>query len=339
MPISNLVDNEGSEEAPKEQPSSVASDDSEPSTVVSHSPAQTVPLQDANKTTPATSTTDTPTGTTEGSPAVSVVNEKSQYDKITDALLSRMGSVGSKSSMKMCIYGPPGGTKSGFLSQIEGLLAYDLEDGNISMATQEAFTSKPRARGQRIMPFSSFREADLLVERLSDNAAGFEEFKCFGIDTFSDFYKRALEDEVQRRWSRLPESMRQVTSQFGADKEDYQPVNGLMLNFIRRLRNMDRDLVILAHHRTVEPKGQMAKTFPDFSESLANKIEGMMDVVAYMEMMQLDDGTEAPVMRTKSDGKIHAKSRVPLPTLIINPDYNDIKAIWMEWKEKAEAES
>lgn len=263
--------------------------------------------------------------------------EVSRYDQITQALLGRIGDVGSKSTFKMIVYGPPGGTKSGFLGGIENNLVYDLEDGNISMATQEAFTGKPRARGIKVMPFKSFAEADLLVERLNDHAEGFESWTCFSIDTFTDFYKRALEDEAARRWKLAPASDRAAKSQYGNEKEDYSPVNGQMLHFIRKLRNMDRDIVITAHARTVEPKGMPARTFPDFSESLASKIEAMMDVVGYIEMVKMEDGSEAPMMRTKSDGFIHAKSRIPLPTLMKNPNWNYMKAVWLEWKQKAEA--
>lgn len=323
-------------EAPKEQPA--ASEETQHSATSTESPAQTVPSQDANKTTPSTDTTAPATGTNSApaasespaatTPSETVSPERAKYLAITEALLGRIGDVGSKSTFKCCVYGPPGGTKSSWLGRIPNNLVYDMEDGVISMRTQEAFTGKPKAPGVKVIPFSSFNEADLLLQRFLDNDPAFAQWTVFSIDTFSDFHKRALEDLMYTLKRKQPS-----LNQYDVKPEHHAENNMRMMEYVRKLRNMPKDLVITAHARTVEPKGKPAKTYPDFSESLAGKIEAMMDVVGYMEM-RLVDGKETPVMRVVSEGTIHAKTRVPLDAEIINPEWTDIKAVWEKWREE-----
>ncbi len=240
-----------------------------------------------------------------------------------DKLLSRMAPVGTKQNFKILIYGPPGGTKSSFLN-IPNCLVYDQEGGLISIKSWCKQSGTPVAENLQSIPFTSFAQADFLLDNLTNKIPELDFVKVFAIDTMNDFHRKALMNEVVAKAHRnAPTSV----SRWVPQTEHHQENNEKMLDFVRRIRDLDRDVVLLAHSKTVEPKGKPAKTYPDFSESLANKIEAMMDIVGYMEMVE-ENGDHFPVMRVAADAGIHAKTRVPLPALIKNPTYAQLRAAW-----------
>lgn len=263
-------------------------------------------------------------GTDTAVPVVSV-NENSPeaiHQRNVDALMSRMEEPGAKANFKMLIYGPPGGTKSSFLN-IPNNLIYDQEDGLISLKSWAIQTGTPVAENIKAMPFRSFAQADFMLKLLTDRDPSMESFEVFSIDTFNDFHRKALMEVVGRA-----AKSSSTINPWVPVVDHHQENNERMLDFVRRIRDLDRNVILLAHSKTVEPKGKQAKTYPDFSESLANKIEAMMDVVGYMEMHEDDDGTKYPVMRVSPHQGIHAKSRIPLPSLIKNPTYAGLKQAW-----------
>lgn len=282
----------------------------------------------------ASAVTDEPTPQTTEAPAVPAATAPSspatntavhKADAITQALLSQIAPVGTKANFKILIYGPPGSTKSSFLAGANDQLVFDQEDGLISIKTQEEHTGRAAKPNIRSIPFSSFGAADALVDRLAARIPELDWVKVFSIDTYNDFYRKALSERVIKRWEQRPSSVdKYVASQ---DENDYSAVNEQMVRFARKLRDLDRDIIILAHEKTVEPKGKPSKTYPDFSEGLANKIEAMMDIVGYMEFKEID-GKMVPTLRVKTDGIVHAKSRVPLPDVILNPTYDAIRKVW-----------
>lgn len=254
---------------------------------------------------------------------------KTKHQQITDALLARLAPVGTKANFKILIYGPPGGTKSSFLAGIDNNLVYDQEDGLIAINTQHIHTGRQRKDNIQAIPFTSFAQAELLVDRLAERIPELEQFDVFSVDTMNDFYRKALSERIMKRYAQRPSSV----DPYMADQEnenDYSAVNEQMIRWVRRLRDLDRDVVILAHSKTVEPKNKPAVTFPDFSEGLANKIEAMMDIVGYMEMQE-HEGKNRPVLRVVSEGTVHAKTRIPLPNVIVDPTYDAIRAEWEKY--------
>ena len=306
-------------EKPKEETapldaSAATAEPTTPTTEASVAPAATAP------NTPVTNTAEA-----KPNPPVTTNSAVSQADAITQALLAQIAPVGVKANFKILIYGPPGSTKSSFLAGADNQLVFDQEDGLISIKTQEEHTGRPAKPNIRSIPFSSFGAADALVDRLAARIPELDWVKVFSIDTYNDFYRKALSERVIKRWEQRPSSVdKYVASQ---DENDYSAVNEQMVRFARKLRDLDRDIIILAHEKTVEPKGKPSKTYPDFSEGLANKIEAMMDIVGYMEFKEID-GKMVPVLRVKTDGIVHAKSRIPLPDVILNPSFDAIRAQW-----------
>lgn len=244
-------------------------------------------------------------------------------DQIADSILSRIAPIGSsKMPLKMMVFGEPGTTKSSFISTAVNNLIVDFENGLISAK------SSPHGIGDgtQAIPYTNFEDFVQLIRMVKEHHPNLEQFETFSIDTFSDLHKRGLAEVVQREHRRRP-SM----NQYVAEVEHHTENNEKLLRIIRILRDLDRNLLITAHSKTVEPKGKPAKTYADFSESLSNKIMAQMDIVGYMYMKKID-GVQTPVMRVVSDDTITAKTRIALPEEIANPTFPKILRAWEESK-------
>lgn len=254
-----------------------------------------------------------------------------KYAYVTDKMLERMGDIGEKANFKILIYGPPGGTKSSFLGGVDDLLVYDQEDGLISMNTAHVHTGRERKKNIKAIPFTSFEQGDMLVDRLINNAPQLDWVKVFAIDTINDFHKKSLRRTVLGYHNQRPSSV----NAWVPEVDHHQENNEKVLDFVRKLRDLPRDIILLAHSKTVEPKNKPAITYPDFSESLASKIEAMMDIVGYMEMHEIE-GKPTPILRVITNGTVHAKTRIPLPAVIADPTYDQLRAEWSKWQETKE---
>lgn len=237
-----------------------------------------------------------------------------------------MGNIGdditSSSNLKILIHGDPGSMKSSWAATAPNNLVADLEDG--LMAAK--FSPHGVANNVKPYPWKGFEDFDMLCKALAADVDPLKWVEVFTVDTFSEVHKRGLAEVTEREWRRRPSSNRYVP-----ETEHHQENNERMLRLIRSLKEMNRNLIILTHSTTVEPKGKQAKTYPDFSEKLANKIEAMMDVVAYAEK-RIIDKEQHMVLTFKGDEGVHTKTRIPLPNEMIDPTYEDIKRVWEESK-------
>jgi hypothetical protein len=245
-------------------------------------------------------------------------------DAVLDGIMGRIGDIGQKDRFKLLIYGDPGTTKSSLVAQAANNLIVDLEGGLISAK------GSPYGIANNVQPYTwkDTAEFEMLLGYLYNDHPAFADKTCLSIDSFSDLHKRCLSEVTEREWMKQPSRNRYVPI-----TDDHQENNERMMRYVRVLRDLDRDIIITAHAKTVEPKGKPAKTYPDFSENLANKIEGMMDIVVYMSI-KIVDGQPVPVGQFFSDGQTHAKTRVPLPFEVINPTYPMLRAAWEESKSR-----
>lgn len=295
--------------------------DTDTSPVVSEPASQSTPV-DSVPQTPVSDPSTTPSP--EEEPSISVTEPepvKSEWDQITDALLSSVQEIErGVSNFKMLVYGDPGCTKSSFAAGAPRNLIIDFEKG-----LQSALHSPVGVgEGTNALPFKSVRQVEAIIQRYQAGDSAFSKWNILTLDTVSDLHKRALQEITERKWANAP-SMR---NRYVPETEDYVEVNEMLTRLVRSLRDIDSDLIVLAHAKTVEPKNRPAKTYPDFSESLANKLEAMMDVVAYVTMEPNGEGIMEPVFRVKASEGIHAKTRLDLPDVIANPT-------WAQFKEKA----
>lgn len=244
-------------------------------------------------------------------------------EEILNGIMGRIGDkIGVSSNLKMLIHGDPGSMKSSFGATAPNNLVADLEDG--LMAAK--FSPHGVAPNVRPYPWVSFEDFDMLCKALAADVEPLKNVEVFTVDTFSEVHKRGLAEVTEREWRKRPSTNRYVP-----ETEHHQENNERMLRIIRSLKDMNRNLIILTHSTTVEPKGKQAKTYPDFSEKLANKIEAMMDIVAYAEK-RIVDGNLVMVMTFRSGEGVHCKTRIPLPNEMINPTYADIVKVWEESK-------
>lgn len=278
-------------------------------------------------TTTGTST-DTGTSSTESvtsSPTTAVTSQPVAQtapvvDEILNSLLGNMHDIGVKTNFKILIYGDPGTTKSSFIATAPNNLIVDLDEGLISAKT----SPHGIAQNVKAFPWQGFNWLDALIAKLAERPPALDWVEVLSIDPFSETHKRGLDEVLQREYNKAPNTF----NRFTAETEHHAENNNRMLAIVRALKDLDRNLIITAHARTVEPKGKPAKTYPDFSESLANKIEGMMDLVGYMTRKDNGEGQMVPVLRVHTEGTIHAKTRLPLPVEILNPTYPQIKQVW-----------
>lgn len=278
-------------------------------TSVTASPAESITTEAPSPTT-VVDQTSTPTVTETEQPAV---------DEILKTLMGNIHDIGQKESFKILIYGDPGTTKSSFAATAPNNLIVDLDEGLISAK------SSPNgiATGTKSFPWMGFNGLSALIGKLNQNPEELAWIETLTIDPFSEVHKRGLDEVLAREHAKAPGTF----NRYKPETDHHQENNNRMLTIIRALKDLDRNLIITAHAKTVEPKNKPSKTFPDFSESLANKIEGMMDIVGYMTRREID-GQMVPILRVVTDGTVHAKTRVPLPVEIIDPKWPQLKAAW-----------
>lgn len=245
-------------------------------------------------------------------------------NSVLNGIMSKIQPIGQNANFKMLIYGDPGTTKSSFVAGAPNNLIVDLEDGLLSAKSSPVGI----AEGVQAYPWNGFEDFTNLVMAFMQDPPELKPFQVLSIDSFSEMHKRALAEVTEREWMKRPSSNR-----FVPETEHHMENNERMIRMIRALRDLNRDLILTAHAKTVEPKNKLPKTYADFSESLSNKIMGMMDVVGYMVKREVE-GKVVPVMIVVGDGTIHCKTRIPLPPEIVNPTYAGIKKIWEESKNK-----
>lgn len=243
-------------------------------------------------------------------------------DAVMEKLKSYMGThIGESSSCKVLIHSEPGGTKSSIAATAAYSLLWDFEDGLMSAA------ESPYGIAEGIVPMSyvNFVQAEAIVTKFEEHHPDLDWCKVFTIDTYSDFVRRTLADICERDWRAAPS----LFNRYKPNTDQYTENNEMHDRFVRRLRDLDRDLLIFTHSKTVEPKNKPAKTYPDFSESYANKLEAKMDVVGYIQWQEVDSKA-VPVMLTKSTtiDLIHCKRRIDIPDIMPNPTWPDIRAGW-----------
>ena len=240
-------------------------------------------------------------------------------EEITNNILSSITDIGSKTYLKMMVIGEPGSGKSSFLGSADNALVQDFEQGLIAAK----FSPYGVGSGTKAIPYTNFNEFVQTIKLVRDRHEALERFEIYAIDTLSDLSKRNLSELTERDWKKSPSTV----NRYVPTTDHYVESNEKILRVLRSLRDIDRHVIIAAHSKTVEPKNRPSKTYADFSESLANKISGMMDIVGYMESRVIDK-KPTKVMRVVGDGSIMAKTRIPLPEEILNPTLPDIIKAW-----------
>lgn len=242
---------------------------------------------------------------------------------ILEQISARISPLANKTKRgKFFIYGPSGHGKTVLAGQAPGAIIVDVEKGTVSLFNHPDLIS---TKDVKILEYRSFYQLEEFIKLL--NQGEFPEVETVVIDSMSELHKRGLAEVVEREWKNGTgrNSDGQKRNRYVAETEDHTENNEHIRRLTSALRDLDRNLIVTAHHRTVEGKsGALRAIYPDFSEKLANTLAGIFDLVGYMSIKQ-ENNQEVRTLRCRSDGVITAKTRLDaLPAELVDPTWSDL---------------
>lgn len=242
-------------------------------------------------------------------------------DALLDAILGNIKIIGeAKPPIKLMLYSLPGAGKTSLAGQIPNNLIIDTEHGRLTLDQNPDLV----AENVKVFPFTSFDGIERTIKKFIEAPAALADIETITIDTLNNLHKRGLAAVTERAWAQNPVS----NNKYVAETEHHTENNERVRQLVQDAVDTGRNIIIMAHSRTIEPKNQTARTFPDFSEKLANVIAGMVDVVGYMYMTEID-GENKRVIRFRPTESVTAKTRVKgLPDNMIDPTWDKILEVW-----------
>jgi GTPase SAR1 family protein len=249
-------------------------------------------------------------------------------DEILETLLSKFTDLSSpKNNFKLLVTGEPDAGKTTFAGTAPNNLFIDTEDGTTSLLNHPEILGANSKR----YPYKSFEGLEILVRYLQEGNPAFDWVQVVTLDSATNLHKRGLREVVERDWKRSPSTV----NRYKAETDHHTENNERMRRLVDDFKNLDRDIILLAHSRIVEPKNKDAKTFPDFSEKLANAIMSLVDIGVYIEKRKVEDELKR-VFRFRTDSTIMTKCRVDsLPDEAVDVTWPQIKKAWDEHQLKA----
>ena len=225
-----------------------------------------------------------------------------QVDEVLQAILGRITPLNEiKPNLKVMLYAKPDAGKSTFAASADYNLIIDAEDGLTSLANTPEIVGPNSKR----YPYKTFLGVETLIRYINEKNPAFDWVKVVTIDTLSELHKKGLAEVVEREHLKAPS----LVNRYVAETEHHTENNEHIRRLITSLKDLDRNLIVLAHSKTVEPKGKPAQTYPDFSEKLANTLAAMMDMVIYLEKREVN-GEVKRVFSFHTDANIMTKSRI-----------------------------
>jgi hypothetical protein len=205
-------------------------------------------------------------------------------------------------------------------------LFIDAEDGLISLDNHPDLIPDT----VYAYPYKSFVGFEAMVHKLNEAPPELAHIETVTIDTISELHKKGLQEVTEREYFKSP----MANNRYVAETDHHMENNEHIRRLVSSLRDLDRNLILLSHSRTVTPKNQPAKTYPDFSEKLSNALAGIVDIVGYMYLKEVD-GEVVRVLKLQGDGVIVAKTRIGgYPDEIVNPTWD---MLWQVFQKASEA--
>lgn len=253
---------------------------------------------------------------TESEPTAAVASPNvTTRDEVLEGLLNRIAPVTDTEHRRLrgMIFSDPGQGKTTLLGQIPNNLILDTEEGTGVIVDP--------APNVQVLPFKSFFQAEAIVDRLSQGVPQLDWVKTFSIDTISFLHKKGLAEVTEREWEKAPS----LKNRYVAETDHHTENNEHMRRLVAAALPLDRNLILSCHARSVVKKNEQEKIYPDFSEKLANTLNGMLDFVAYLYVAEID-GEEHHVLKMRQGASgIVAKTRITtMPDSIIDPTWDKI---------------
>lgn len=230
------------------------------------------------------------------------VAKAEEVDEVLAKILAKITPLNeTKPNLKVLLYSLPDGGKTTFAATAPHNLVIDAEDGTTSLANNPELLGA----GSKRMPYINFAVTERVIQYLNEKNPEFDWVETLTIDTLSELHKKGLAEVTEREFQKSP----LLNNRYVAETEHHTENNEHIRRLVSSLKDLDRNLIILAHSKTVEQKGKPVKTYPDFSEKLANTLAAMMDIVIYLEKKEID-GKVQRVFHFHTDANTMTKSRI-----------------------------
>lgn len=251
---------------------------------------------------------------------------------VLEELLSKIEPITGQKHLRMMLYSDPGAGKTTLLGQIPQNLIIDAEAGTDSILEikKKGLLGKDTMR----LPYNTFSGLELTVEEFHKAPQQLDKFQTISIDSMSNLHKRGLAEVVKREWEKNPNQI----NRYVAETEHHTENNEHIRQLVQSLIDLERNFIMTSHKRTIEPKGKPARTFPDFSEKLANTLAGMVGIVGFMYIANIDDKDQRVIKFHPSPGTA-AKCRFSnFPVNLVDPTWPKIQELWENREEAPAAE-
>lgn len=228
--------------------------------------------------------------------------------------------VGKTTKRKLWIYGGAFSGKTTFMDSAPSPLNLNT-DGNIQFVTMQYLPIKDTMEGrQKILAWDVFKKA---IDEL-EKTAGQNGFKTIIVDLLEDTYESCR----LFMYDRLG-----ITHESDDSFRAWDKVRTEFLSTIRRLMNLDYENIVLISHEdtskdiTKKSGDKITAIKPNIADKVANKIAGMVDIVA--RVVVEDDETRT--LNFKSNEVIFGGGRLKnIKTTSIPLDWDELLKVYDE---------
>lgn len=254
-----------------------------------------------------------------------------QVDEVLQALLGKITPLTAPPEyLKVLVYGDPDAGKSTFGGSADNNLIIDADKGLVSLTNNPQLIGKNSQR----YPYNTFQGFEVLLDYLHKQNAAFDWTKVVTIDTLSELHKKGLAEITERDHAMNPYQ----NNKYMAQTEQHTENNEHIRRIVSSLKDLNRDLIILAHSRIIEPKNAPSKVYPDFSEKLAKSIVALVDICVYIEKREVD-GEIKRVFRFHTPDTIMTKCRIGgLPSEAVDITWPKLRAAFEKHTAKEKEE-
>jgi len=222
------------------------------------------------------------------------------------------GELPTSEFIKAIIYGNPGVGKTTFACGAPDPFLIDIDRGNKSLNTMGL------GHVQVALPDTLSEVEGIFWEAKS--APGYKQ--TYIIDTITELQRYHLDEIAQA------EVMARKRDRFVNSQQDYNESTNLIRKIGLMFRELPANIIFIAH--SIEDKDESTGAYitrPALTPKLSGTLEGMVDLVGYMEIGVSGFGaneTYSRTLRAMPTRRISAKNRLGLPTLIENPSWAGI---------------
>lgn len=245
------------------------------------------------------------------------IEQTVQVDEVLNALMGAIAPAHlATQHLKMFLYGANGCGKTVFSAQAPGPLLADCDkEGAISLL------NFPTLKATKVLPVRSIFAVEKLVGYLKAGVKEFDWVETLIIDPFDDLVYRALSEQVRGNPTvGVKDTERQ--NMYLAEGYDYNVVTERFHQMMDEIKSLDRHVILTAHVQEREDKGTgLTVIRSNITPKLATIIGGAVSLVGYMQYNAAD---QKRLIYTAPTATITAKTRLALPPVIENPNFNMI---------------